>query len=300
MCEARNRRGLSQSPRRGLFRPPRSGFTLIELLVVIAIIALLVSILMPSLKESRKLAIIASCSVNQRNTLLLMSMYASDYNSYPDTRCHRLWNPTNTGEFGSSHNGGIMRGYSVMYAQQIDPQHYATNRAFMCPSTDLKTRYVSNVGPWDWRFGSNPVAVRDPESEWGWSVSQQPYYKVLTTGMALGHHGTAEPWGHLAFWFKGLHRFNQGDNQKFILKVQTSTVVVDALPAMPPWSVPMVACPTWQKAEAGRTDFPTQFTPHGLTPVNWSFGSGNPLERNIGFSDGHVRYFKKQTADSQQ
>ncbi len=58
---------------------PRA-FTLIELLVVIAIIALLVSILMPSLKKAKELARRAVCSSNQHSIVLAANMYAADFN----------------------------------------------------------------------------------------------------------------------------------------------------------------------------------------------------------------------------
>ena len=61
----------------------RRGFTLIELLVVIAVIALLVSILMPSLMHAKQQARVASCASNQRNTLSLLHMYGNDYNEWP-------------------------------------------------------------------------------------------------------------------------------------------------------------------------------------------------------------------------
>ena len=54
------------------------GFTLIELLVVIAIIALLVSILIPSLAQARELARRAYCGNNMKNIGLGAGMYASE------------------------------------------------------------------------------------------------------------------------------------------------------------------------------------------------------------------------------
>jgi len=57
----------------------RRGFTLIELLVVIAIIALLVSILMPTLGKARLLAKKASCSSNMRSIGLASVAYRADF-----------------------------------------------------------------------------------------------------------------------------------------------------------------------------------------------------------------------------
>ena len=58
-------------------------FTLIELLVVIAIIALLVSILVPSLTRARDMARKAACSVTISNHGKSMALYVSLYDSYP-------------------------------------------------------------------------------------------------------------------------------------------------------------------------------------------------------------------------
>lgn len=59
------------------------GFTLVELLVVISIIALLLSVLMPSLSKVRKNARRLICGTNLHNLSTTMTVYHNSYNSYP-------------------------------------------------------------------------------------------------------------------------------------------------------------------------------------------------------------------------
>ncbi len=66
-------------------RRSKLAFTLIELLVVIAIIALLVSILLPSLQQARKLAMESLCSGNLHALYQAATMYSSDNNGF---MCH--------------------------------------------------------------------------------------------------------------------------------------------------------------------------------------------------------------------
>jgi len=59
------------------------GFTLIELLVVVAIIALLVSILLPTLGRARELAKQALCSANLNAVGKAWVLYGNDANDQP-------------------------------------------------------------------------------------------------------------------------------------------------------------------------------------------------------------------------
>jgi len=61
----------------------RRGFTLIELLVVVAIIALLVSILLPSLSKAREQAKAAVCATRLRTFGQAAVTYEAEYASYP-------------------------------------------------------------------------------------------------------------------------------------------------------------------------------------------------------------------------
>lgn len=57
----------------------RRAFTLIELIVVVAIIAILISILLPALKQAREAALTLECLANQRSVAQAVFIYSADH-----------------------------------------------------------------------------------------------------------------------------------------------------------------------------------------------------------------------------
>ena len=82
----------------------KRGFTLIELLVVIAIIAVLMAILMPSLRAARELARGAVCLSNVKQLATAWTVYADGH----DSKMVHIWRDETTwkvssGEMGPGH-----------------------------------------------------------------------------------------------------------------------------------------------------------------------------------------------------
>ncbi|HEY3244970.1 MAG TPA: prepilin-type N-terminal cleavage/methylation domain-containing protein [Phycisphaerae bacterium] len=127
--------------------PSRRGqvraFTLIELLVVVAIIALLIAILLPSLKKARDQAKNTVCKTNLHALGVAIHTYASD------NRDHIPWIPGNP-----VIQGGQIVGYNFpfrQYHQIIRLFKYCPNlKTFICPmanSGGTKGRVPSLTGP---------------------------------------------------------------------------------------------------------------------------------------------------------
>lgn len=119
-------------------------FTLIELLVVIAIIAILASLLLPSLNMARDRAKSINCVNNLKQLGLGMQTYRTDYGMLPAP-----W--TSNGPPAKIWRGDILP-YINKGQYENDPNGYARCNTYICPlqepkSTGLRmASYVMNAG----------------------------------------------------------------------------------------------------------------------------------------------------------
>lgn len=120
----------------------KKAFTLIELLVVIAIIALLLAILMPSLRAAREQAKKMICTAHVKGLVLALRMYTNDYDGKThDSPNHGLWdngwqNPAIVKKYGLNDN---LAYWGIAYFP------YAKNKKiFSCPSADRVDYWPEN------------------------------------------------------------------------------------------------------------------------------------------------------------
>ncbi|HVT87389.1 MAG TPA: type II secretion system protein [Tepidisphaeraceae bacterium] len=143
------------------FRRPTRGFTLVELLVVIAIIAVLISILMPSLGRARLAAGKVACASNLRQLALATNNYANEHKGYMPTY------PGYPNAYGVSSAWNV-NNMKVLF----DGKYLAGDNIRYCPTTPPASLFGGRA---NYEFQPHPANIgtatgfSDSSSTWRWN-----------------------------------------------------------------------------------------------------------------------------------
>ena len=159
----------SAHPRPQRLNPRIRGFTLVELLVVIGIIALLISILLPSLSKARQQANRVACASNLRQLGMAMLGYTNDNKDYfPHCAGQNIQLPTAQAA-GAPYDWLYWERNSDNPKRDITQSSIVpyiggsfTPKVFICPSDDTTYRSRPLDGPYRYSYTMN-IFVTDFE-----------------------------------------------------------------------------------------------------------------------------------------
>ena len=165
-------RDMPLHPRRPAGRP-YAGFTLIELLVVVAIIAILASLLLPTLARAKKASHLAACTSNLRQMGVSIQVYTVDHDDDMPLIFERYFlAPIQRGLVGGGH-GWTMHGMLLTHTD-------IPMKAFRCPTDrrdyELTERNFYNIGPgisWEtilFDYSANCIGHQMRNRRLPWSV----------------------------------------------------------------------------------------------------------------------------------
>ncbi len=154
-----------------LTRPTPRAFTLIELLVVISIIAILIALIMPSLRQAREVAQGTLCAGNLRQQGIALISYGNENRGYVCVQTPAdIYNYTRWMQLLSPYLNGPNPSYFSWY----DSPTFAPNviKALQCPSTyrnpDLLV-YTADIAANS--YGINQTFIYPNPDDISWSVA---------------------------------------------------------------------------------------------------------------------------------
>ncbi|HEV7299984.1 MAG TPA: prepilin-type N-terminal cleavage/methylation domain-containing protein [Tepidisphaeraceae bacterium] len=170
------------------YRGRRSAFTLVELLVVIGIIALLISILLPSLNKARQQANLVDCSARLRQMGQAIHLYASQHKGYLP--------PTN------AHSDSFVAGSAAV---KISDQLGTKNSGFNNFSPVMKDLDVDVPTSWwpkgrvDYSFNEGLFVNTEMEDTWLPGPTPKPKFRARPMSRVRNSQEVAAAWDALGF-----------------------------------------------------------------------------------------------------
>jgi len=256
-------------------------FTLVELLVVIAIVALLVSILMPSLAAAKDVAMRARCGSNERQIGIGMLSYDADFLFFPSGK-YNIPNGMTYGQFT----------FKDSYNMRSNVVFCPTNWKF--PGTGGEAAFKAN------RWDNRAASFADPHHNVNMGylylagASTRADNDDPSTGSVLWPKWWG--WGGAGLGASGFFPQRSATKDWGFPNYQNLPPPVSPVTwkSQPPSLSFLLFDLSYYSPDGGPTPLPYGEMPLGASHLNRGSANGSAAGGNTLFKDGHVEWFSIQ------